>query len=257
VEATIGAIQRSFFQQVRNRTFYSLEELNRAFREFLDGFNHSKMKDHGVTRCERFETEQPLLRPLPPERFELSAWKSAKVHPDCHIQVGKNLYSVPHRFVGQTVRVRVTSKLIEVFANEEAIATHPAQKGTGNVVTDEQHYPEGKRGLQSFHVQAALTEARAIGPHTEELVQKLTTGTHPLRFLRRIQGILRLYQGDSVTRQAAEYASRMALSFDRLRLQYIKGCVAHFTAHGARPTAVTPRRSQADLFLHGQAGGDQ
>ena len=39
VEATIGAIQRSFFQQVRNCAFYSLDEINRAFRVFLGEFN--------------------------------------------------------------------------------------------------------------------------------------------------------------------------------------------------------------------------
>jgi Mu transposase, C-terminal domain len=177
------------------------------------------------------------------------------------VQVGKNLYSVPHRFVGQTVRVRRTSKLIEIFVDGLPIAAHPAQKGVGNVVTNEQHYPDGKRGVQSFHVQTALSEAQAIGPFTHQLVDKLTSSTHPLRFLRRIQGILRVYQSESATREAAEYASKMALSFDRPRLNYVKDCIAHFSAHGARPSAVTPRRSGADLFLHGpgqgHAGGDQ
>ncbi len=260
VEATIGAIQRSFFQQVRNRTFYSLDELNRAFRHFLEEFNRTIMKDHGATRLERFQAERSTLQALPPERFEFSVWKTPKVHPDCHIQVGNNLYSVPHRFVGQTVRVRCGRKLIEVFADGEPVTTHPTQTGTGNVVTNEQHYPEGKRGLQSFHVQAALAEARAIGPHTEELVNKLTSSRHPLRYLRRVQGILRVFKAESVTAEAAEYASKMALSFDRPRLNYIKGCVEHFAAHGARPSVLTPQRDQADLFLHGQrksqAGGE-
>lgn len=260
VEATIGAIQRSFFQEVRNRVFYSLDDLNRAFRSFLDRFNKETMKDYGQTRSERFATERELLQPLPRERFEFSEWKAAKVHPDCHIQVAKNLYSVPHRFVGHTVRVRVSSKLVEAFVDGEAIASHPRQKGTGNVVTNEQHYPEGKREVCSFHVQAAISEARAIGPHTEELVTVLTTSRHPLRFLRRVQGILRTYHADGVTLEAAEYASRMALSFKRLRVDYIKGCIQHFAAHGARPSAVTPRRSQEELFLHSQsqttAGGE-
>src|SRR5690606_1046088 len=35
VEATIGAIQRSCFQEVRSRIFYSLAELDVAFRDFL------------------------------------------------------------------------------------------------------------------------------------------------------------------------------------------------------------------------------
>jgi transposase len=260
VEATIGAIQRSFYQEVRGRTFYSLEELNRAFRIFLDGFNRQLMKDHGQSRLERFAAECSLLQPLPVQRFELCEWKSAKVHPDCHIQVAKNLYSVPHRLVGQTIRVRLGSKLVEAFVDGESVATHPRQKGAGNVVTNEQHYPDGKREAQSFHVQSALAEARVIGPYTEELVVALTTCTHPLRYLRRVQGILRVYRTDGVTLEAAEYASKMALGFKRLRVDYVKGCVEHFIAHGARPSAVMPRRSEGELFLHGHSqstlGGD-
>ena len=250
VEATIGAIQRSFFQQVRNCAFYSLDEINRAFRVFLGEFNSGVMKDHGQSRSERFVIEQSVLLPIPANRFEMGEWKSARVHPDCHVQVDKNLYSVPHRFVGKTARVRSSSKLVEIFHDGEAITSHPRQKGMGNVVTNEQHYPEGKRGLQSFHVQTALREARAIGPLTEELVLKLTSSSHPLRYLRRVQGILRVYHTDAVSQDAAEYASKMALSFNRPRLDYIKGCVAHFIAHGARLSAVTPNRNQEDLFLH-------
>jgi transposase len=253
VEATIGAIQRSFFQEVRGRTFYSLEELNRAFRSFLDKFNQQLMKDHGQSRLDRFAAERSLLQPLPVQRFELCEWKSAKVHPDCHIQVAKNLYSVPYRLVGRTVRVRLGSKLVEAFVDGESVATHPRQKGVGNVITNEQHYPEGKREVHSFHVQSALSQARAIGPHTEELVVTLATCKHPLRYLRRVQGILRVYRAEGVTLDAAEYASKMALGFKRLRVDYVKGCVEHFVAHGARPSAVTPRRSEGELFLHGQS----
>lgn len=150
------------------------------------------MKDHGQSRLDRFVAERPLLQPLPVQRYELCEWKSAKVHPDCHIQVAKNLYSVPHRFVGCTVRVRLGSKLVEAFVDGESVATHPRQKGVGNVITNEQHYPEGRREVQSFHVQSALSEARTVGPYTEELVLMLTTCKHPLRYLRRVQGILRV-----------------------------------------------------------------
>lgn len=253
VEATIGAIQRSFFQEVRNRSFYSLDDLNRAFRSFLDRFNKQVMKDHGQSRSERFVAERSLLQPLPTQRFELTEWKSAIVHPDCHIQLEKNLYSVPHRFVGQTVRVRLGSKLLEVFADGECIATHPRQKSAGNVLTNELHYPEGKREVQSFHVQSALAEARTIGPHTEELVTQLTSSKHPLRYLRRLQGILRIYRSEAVSLEAAEYASKMAVSYKRPRVDYIKGCVEHFAAHGARLSVVAPRRNEGELFLHGQS----
>lgn len=83
------------------------------------------MKDHGVSRMDRFKEEVSLLRAIPQERFEMTEWRSAKVHPDCHIQVSKNFYSVPFRFVGQTVRLRVGSRVLEVFDTDgNSIAAH-------------------------------------------------------------------------------------------------------------------------------------
>jgi transposase len=137
VEATIGAIQRGFFQEVRNHTFYALADLNAAFRQYLERFNAGVMKDYGQSRVERFAHEQTLLRPLPAARFELFDWRSAKVHPDCHVQVDKNFYSVPHRTIGQTVRVRVSDKLVEVFtADHERLAAHARLAGLAWISTE-------------------------------------------------------------------------------------------------------------------------
>ncbi|MBC7386948.1 MAG: IS21 family transposase [Cryobacterium sp.] len=102
IEGNIGVIQRQFFAETRNRVFYSLGELNVCFREYLKRLNNEVMKDYGVTRAERFATEKPLLKPLPAVAFETAEYRTAKVHPDCHIQVEKNFYSVPYRFIRET-----------------------------------------------------------------------------------------------------------------------------------------------------------
>ncbi len=101
-ESHNNVFQRTFFQEVRDRTFFSVDELNRCFWEFLKGFNNRIMKDHGVSRSARFAEEKNLLLPLAVEDFSRTEWKLAKVHPDCHIQVMKNFYSVPYSYVGQT-----------------------------------------------------------------------------------------------------------------------------------------------------------
>ena len=98
--------------------FYSLQDLNQALREYLDRLNRQVMKDYGVCRGQRFEEEKKHLKPLPSSRFEMSEWRGAKVHPDCHIQVEKNFYSVPFVYVGQKVRVRLTDKMVEVFSED-------------------------------------------------------------------------------------------------------------------------------------------
>lgn len=263
VEATIGALQRSFFQEVRNQAFYSLAELNAAFRQYLTRFNAGIMKDYGQSRAERFAHEQTLLRPLPTARFELFDWRSAKVHPDCHVQVDKNFYSVPFRTIGQTVRVRVSDKLIEVFtAAHERLAAHARLSGLGKFSTDEQHYPDGKLCIKRFEVRSAQAEADRIGPKLSELVQTLFACSHPLRHLRRVQGILRLHQSSRVTSAAIEYAADKALLFRKHTLNYVKSCAEHYDANGARLVLVKPRRSDSEVFLHNEhrdsrAGGGE
>lgn len=255
VEATIGAIQRGFFQEVRSRAFYSLSELNASFREYLERFNAAEMKDYGQSRKERFISERPTLRELPATRYELTEWCSCKVHPDCHIQVEKNFYSVPFSAIGNVVRVRKTARIVEIFdADHEPLAAHARVAGVGKFSTDERHYPGEKISATRFDVCVALRQAERIGPYTQEVVHRLVHGGHPLRYLRRVQGILRLTKSAALTEEALEYASGMALKFGRLRLGYIKSCAEHYQRNGQRPALVTPQRDLSEVFLHGQGG---
>ena len=253
-ESNIGVIQRSFFQEVRNRTFYSLSELNAAFRNYLERLNHTVMKDYGVSRAQRFEEERKALKPLPSSRFELSEWRSAKVHPDCHIQVEKNFYSVPFIYVGQKVRARLTEKMVEVF-NEDSqpIAAHGRLSGIGKFSTFDSHYPEAKLSVARFEVHHAKDQAQRLGPHVEKLIDELFSGHHPLRHLRRVQGILRLSKSYPITPQALDHACQRALTFNKTRLAYIKDCALFFATHGQRPKLLTPQRPPDTVHLHQQA----
>lgn len=255
VEATIGAMQRGFFQEVRGKTFYSIAELNAVFRPYLERFNQGIMKDYGQSRAERFLAEKSRLHPMARPRFEISEWCSSKVHPDCHIQVEKNFYSVPFLAVGTIVRVRKTARLIEIFSsNHEALAAHGRLKGTSQFSTDERHYPEEKVSLARFDVCMALREAEHIGPQMQKVIHQLVHGNHPLRYLRRVQGILRLKKSPQITTEALEYGAGMALKFRKLRLGYIKSCAEHYAVNGTRPVGVSPRRERGEVFLHGQGG---
>jgi transposase len=189
-ESNIGVVQRGFFQEVRNRVFYSLEELNEALRQYLERLNHQLMKDYGVCRAQRFEEEKKHLKALPSSRFEISEWRTAKVHPDCHIQVEKNFYSVPFLYVGQKVRVRLTDKMVEVFSEDsQPISAHSRLTGIGKFSTYDSHYPEKKLSVARFEVHHAKEQAKKLGAHVEQLVEKLLSTDYPLRHLRRVQGL--------------------------------------------------------------------
>lgn len=252
-ESGIGVIQKQFFQEVRGRTFYSLAELNICFREYLERLNAAVMKDWGVSRRDRFEGEQSFLKSCPCVNWEMSEWRTAKVHADCHVQVLKKFYSVPYKYVGREVRVRVTAKLIEVFDRDlNPLAAHARLLGKEIYSTDPKHYPEEKLAVTQFSVQLALREATKVGPETEKLVSHLLSGSYPLKYLRRVQGIIRIYQTQRVTREGLEHACKMGMTFNRHQQPYIQATAEHFDKTGNRPVAVrsAPVREASSVYLH-------
>jgi hypothetical protein len=59
----------------------------------------------------------------------LATWSTAKVGPDIHAKVGKTLYSVPWRLVGQRLHDRETQTTVQLFHQGELVATPRAQAG--------------------------------------------------------------------------------------------------------------------------------
>ena len=252
VESAIGAIQRSFFQEVRERKFYSLHELNRVFREFLDRFNNRVMKDYGVSRRERFDEEKQYLLQLPSRPYQIKTWKFAKVHPDSTIQVAKNLYSVPYKYIGQTVKVKISDTLIEVFNEQlKLIASHNKLTGkVGQKAIKPAHYPSEKDQLTRFDIRRAKAQAQSVGPKMSQLIHKMFEGNRPLENLRRVQGILRLRGKAGISRSDMEYAASQCLSFNRYRVKYFEQCAVHHKNLASKPINSRPLREQSEIFLH-------
>jgi len=254
-ESNIGVMQRQFFQEVRDKNFYSLAELNLTYFEYLKKLNLATMKDWGISRNDRFEGEKHLLKPCPTNNWESSEWRSAKVHADCHVQVLRKFYSVPFTHVGSEVRVRITSKLIEVFDLElNQLCVHVRLLGKEIYSTEETHYPEQKLALTQYTVQVAKRDAENIGPETIKFINELLKGSSPLRYLRRAQGVLKLYQSKRVSRLGLEHGCRMALLFNKTQYKYVQSAGEYFDKNGNRPklAGAAPVREVATIYLHKQ-----
>jgi hypothetical protein len=250
VEATIGVIQRQFYAENHATVFYSLTDLNRAFKLYLNKLNREVMKDYGVTRQERFEHEKPSLRPLPTNNFEVVEYKKAKVHTDCHVQVQNNFYSVPYRFIGQTVRVKLGARMVEVFnCDHESIAIHAKMSGRGEFSTVEAHYPANKIVSNRLDILSLKKEATLTGANLSAVVIALLESPQPLRYLRRIQGLVRLQKNYSV--EAVEYACAQALTFNRFQYQFIESLAKRHHLQGGRVVASSrvPVRDLSEVFL--------
>jgi hypothetical protein len=242
---------------VRNRIFINLGELNTALKSFLAEFNAGIMKDYGVSRDERFEHERTFLKPLPSEKFEMAEWKIASVHSDCHIHITRALYSVPWLYVGKNVRVRITSRIVEIFDEESAalICAHARAEKLGQRQTNPAHWPPEKQNHLSFDMAFAKNESAKLGPTINELVTHLFNQPFPLRYLRTVQGALRLVGGQNFSIADLEYAANCALTHRNYRLSYLTAC-CHFHACGGvqakllSADSLLPERNLTTVHLH-------
>lgn len=149
-------------------------------------------RTHGTTRqkpLELFEQEEfQSLLPLPADPWELVTWATAKVAPDSHVQVGGVLYSVPYRYLGQQVDVRLTDRTVQLFRGSELIKTHVrASKGRQTDVDD---LPPDKIAFYQRNPQWCLHQAARSGEDVYLVVEALLS-VRTLYNLRQAQGVIR------------------------------------------------------------------
>jgi transposase len=226
VEQAVQFVERHILAPLRARRFTSCAEINEAIAELLVVANGRLMKDYGQSRREFFEaTERHSLRPLSGTVFIASIWKRARVHLDYHVQVEKHWYSVPYHLCRKEVQIRITDALIEVFFNNERVASHLRSREPYRYTTAEAHLPPHHKAMKSRTRENFLSWADTIGRETKTLVETmLEEARHPEQAFRSILGLQRLAKQFTSRRleQAASQANRAHIASQRFVRQAIE-----------------------------------
>lgn len=240
VEAGVLVVERWILARLRNRTFFSLGELNGAIRELLERLNTRAFKKIAGNRRARFEElERAALRPLPVRAYEFGEWKKAKVHPDYHIEVGRAYYSVPYALIGERVDVRLTAHGLEVFHSGRLVAAHARASERGQRSTRRAHRPAGHVAIIERTLEHTLARAAAIGVATAELIgQQARRRLHPEETLRSAQGILRLAHDFSAAQ--LERACERALALQCYSYRAVRTLIETPEAPAAAPALDLP-----------------
>jgi transposase len=211
VEAGVLIVERWILARLRNRSFFSLGELNAAIAELLEVLNTRPFKKlEGCRRSRFIELDAPALRPLPAKAYEFGEWRRAKVHPDYHIEVKRAYYSVPYRLIGRQVDVRLTADTIEIFHAGKRVAAHVRSNERARRSTREAHRPARHVAVIEQSLARVLKRAAQVGAATAELLRRQATHRkHPEETLRSAQGILRL--SHDFTPEVLECACQRAL----------------------------------------------
>jgi len=90
--------------------------------------------------ADRWVSEAAALRPLPPVGFRPALTRLAPVSLSSLVGVDQNRYSVPGRYVGRTLLVRVFTERIEAWDGDTLVAEHARCYGRGQTVMKIEHY---------------------------------------------------------------------------------------------------------------------
>jgi transposase len=212
VEAGVLVAERWILAALRNRTFFSLAEANRAIAERVAWLNDRPFKKLEGSRSSLFaELDGPALRPLPPVPYEYAVWKQAKVNIDYHVELDRHYYSVPYSLTGEQVDIRASARTVEVFARGRRVASHPRSSAAGRHTTTSAHMPESHRRHLEWTPGRLVAWGEQTGPATGALMAAvLASRPHPEQGFRSCLGILRLGRRHGEARLEAACARALA-----------------------------------------------
>jgi hypothetical protein len=165
VEGEIGRFRRRHLVPVPSVA--SLAALNRliAAADILD--DGRVITGRPVTVAAAFAGEQPAMLRLPAQMFDPARLLQARVDGRARICARQNYYSVPARYAGRRLTVRLSATTVEALDGPQVIAWHERSAGKYAEVLVLDHYLEILlRKPGALPGATALAQARAAGAFT-------------------------------------------------------------------------------------------
>ena len=215
-EGSVRNVSTWITAALRNEQFFSLSELNTAIREKLKHLNSANFQKKEGSRQSLFlGEEKTLLMPLPATRFEPAVWKQATVQFNYHVAADKMYYSVPYQYIRDKVDVRLTGQTVEIFYNNERIASHKRLYGRpGQYSTVREHMPKDHQQYLEWNGDRFRRWAKEIGPYTYQVIDSiLSSGRIEQQTYRNCMGVMKLAEKhtglklEAVCKKALQYSA--------------------------------------------------
>ena len=250
VENGVQNVERWILAVLRDCTFFSIAEANRAISPLLIELNQKEMQHMGKSRQQLFEElDQPALLPLPEHPYEFARWKTARVNIDYHVAFEGHYYSVPHTLIGQEVRIRATERMVEIFHRGQQVAIHPLSTIQGSFSTCADHMPSHHRFVLNTDSDWLLREAAKVGPHTAAyMTAVLRSRPYPQQAFRTCLGILDLAK--KYLPSLMELACQRLLLAKLLTYQDLKSELEHLPADHSMPALPAHDNVRGDSYYH-------
>jgi transposase len=170
VEALVKYVKKNFYL---GRDYESIPDLNSKAYQWMLKVN---AKPHGTTKIPPIERlKEEKLNPFDKfSPFQIVRTETRKISRDCYFSYLGNLYSVPWKYAGHPVTLRIQNNKMMVFVNGENICQHTCREGRGTTVRVSEHF-EGllkkirgrneirhEKRIESLKIKAPVVENRPL-----------------------------------------------------------------------------------------------
>jgi len=224
VENAVKLVYQRIYAPLRNRTFYSLAELNKAIGDLLEVHNNTPFQRLPFSRKELFErVEAQTLRSLPRERYAIKHCKELTAQFNYHVELREDVhyYSVPWQLRGKRVRVMYDDRNVAIYYDNVRIVQHKRDRTPGGYTTLPDHMPPSHQFYAKWSPERFIAWGQSIGDDAAEMIRiVLDRRKHPEQAFKSCMGILHLAKEHGPDR--LNKACGRALAFGFYSYQRIK-----------------------------------
>ena len=114
----------------------SIDELNALLVAADDADDHRRIANRSNSVGQDWEVEKLSLHPVAEESFDTTLTLTPRVDRYAQVMVRCNQYSVPARFIGHRLRVKLSASAVTVYDRSTVVARHQRAVGKGAKVLD-------------------------------------------------------------------------------------------------------------------------
>ena len=165
---------------------------------------------------------------------------------NCHVQLEKQYYSVPYRYIGREVKLIHTLQDVHIFLNQDRIAYHLKGLKPFAYTTQADHLPSSHRFVSEWTPEKFIAWAERISPEVKQYIAAiLVQKSYPEQAYRSCLGILSMEKkvGRERLSKAVERASYYQIFHYKAIKKILEGGLD-------RLLESDPERIQTTLPLH-------
>lgn len=235
VENAVGILEKGFFHDLDERSYFSLEQFNADLWKKLDKLNHENFKHKEHSRYYYWEEEKEELLPLPPVPYEYMERKEAKVSSDFHVRFDNAYYSVEKAYKHQKVSIKASSTVVKIYSSKgQLIGQHQRATRKGQWCTDSAHLPNDYNDYREWNAEYFIRRAMTAGPCTVSVIKKILASRKlEVQTYRMCLGVVNYSK--KYGNHVLEECCRQALEADKVNYTYIKNSIVAIAEEHGTP----------------------